>query len=860
MSLLRPVLACLTFGVVLGPFAAPEAAGAPCGGVKAGPEWTTISAPEFPPLDGPAPGPAHSIAAFAVAPRLPDRIWVTNGDTVMRTDDGGCTWTEEFSLDLLPSLDIPVSEINTTIRAVEVPEASGAQDEVHLLVDEQVGPVHRVHVVSSSDAGANWTARDSGLPPTSGAPIELVVAPSDADALYLLLQGSPATGAEVWATDNGGGTWELRGEASGANRVRVDPLNADELWFGGSALLHSVDGGRNSSEIKYVSNPVGVIDVFHAPGAPSRIMAYQVEGQSFMRSDDGGKTWVALNAPRQPMISMAHGNSPDEMILTAHGTVHRFRAPSYWIEVTPGLIQGVKASPDYEDILDIQVSRTEAPHAFGFTSDTIERYTGFSIVLPPITPTAPAGGGIAELVSSRDEVRIPPGGQRKVDYDLSLPPQPTPLDVFFLMDTTQSMDSSINGLLKGMHQISSDLARSKIDVWFGVGEFKDYPIPGYGDPISGDFPYRLNRKMGPADASLVAAIEEMQASGGGDHHLPESQLTALYQSVTGAGEPGFVDANQDAGFRSGAVKVVVLITDAGFEDSAAHPSPPFSAVAGELTADGVYQVGLAVYGPWGVKAALADLEEMAQATGTRVPPGGVDCDGDGVKELTAGAPLVCEVDDAYGHVELAPAIIATLRAITDIAPVELVATKGARLVDDISPTYPSVDVKDPQTLAFTVTYACPEIGRVSETVKLVGTVRGTGVAGVSTDVVCRPGLQERRRGPGPAPPLPPADRPVVAAVPIPPAPAPPASQLQSQPNPHAQAALAQQEQQQPEVAMAQSLDDQMEEEFAMSSFDRRARTADAGVLLLYGAGLASGMATALRLRTRTRAAHGRRLR
>src|SRR5439155_1198091 len=38
-----------------------------------------------------------------------------------------------------------------------------------------------------------------------------------------------------------------------------------------------------------------------------------------------------------------------------------------------------------------------------------------------------------------------------------------------------------------------------------------------------------------------------------------------------------------------------------------------------------------------------EMRDMAQATHTLAPPGGVDCDGDGVPDLLPGAPMVCRV-------------------------------------------------------------------------------------------------------------------------------------------------------------------------------------------------------------------------
>jgi hypothetical protein len=40
---------------------------------------------------------------------------------------------------------------------------------------------------------------------------------------------------------------------------------------------------------------------------------------------------------------------------------------------------------------------------------------------------------------------------------------------------------------------------------------------------------------------------------------------------------------------------------------------------------------------------LADLQAIAAATGAFAPPGGVDCDGDGIVDLLEGDPLVCTI-------------------------------------------------------------------------------------------------------------------------------------------------------------------------------------------------------------------------
>ena len=123
------------------------------------------------------------------------------------------------------------------------------------------------------------------------------------------------------------------------------------------------------------------------------------------------------------------------------------------------------------------------------------------------------------------------------------------------------------------------------------------------------------RQLADADADLADALEKLESSGGGRADLPESQLTGLYQAVTGEGQSGFVPPEQDADFRPGALKEIVHITDAAFHDDAAHPSPPFEQVAAALRDRGVLQIGLAVYGRNGPDG-LPHLTDMASSTDT----------------------------------------------------------------------------------------------------------------------------------------------------------------------------------------------------------------------------------------------------
>ncbi|MGI8774646.1 MAG: hypothetical protein ACR2KQ_06485 [Actinomycetota bacterium] len=872
MTWIRPVVGCLVAVLVLGPFASPGAEAAPCERVTVEGEWATIPAPDF--TSG-----APRLAAYAVNHNRPTELWATNGISVMGSTDGGCSWSERFSLEVLPTLDQPISSTTASVQQIVIPEATGGSDTVYLVVQEKLPPKvveelveeqtgskppavsFRARVIKSSDDGSTWREVSPG-PTTAGNALRLRVAPSDPSNLYLLI-GGPSGG--LYASSNGGDSWELRSQAPMSD-FQVDDLDPQTVWAWGGPLRFSTNGGRDFVSIEYVP-AISLADTFRGPGDPYQLTAFDPDGGTFFMTKDGGKTWPSVASPSLHTLSVAYGGGAEDMVMSINGgAVFRFQAPYHWIEITPGLIDGVKQPEDAPNVVDVQIDRSAKPSAFGLTPDAIMRYAGLSVSLPPLVPQAPVVKTDVSLEPGNTKIRLGPGESKTVRYRLGLPPQPTPLDVFFLMDTTHSMSSSIKGLQHGLHRIAQELADAKIDVQFGLGEYKDYPIAGYGDPTAGDFPYRLSRAVGPVDPSLNSAIERMQASGGGVVK-EESQLTALYQAATGVGEPGCVTPSsacvapgQQAQFRPDAYKVMINITDAGFEDSAQHPGPPFALVANALKDQGVLQVGLAVFGPFGLKEARVDLERMAQATDTLAPAGGVDCDGDGRDDIAPGEPLVCDILDqeSDGVSALAGPILAALAAITDEASVELVATSGNGSIASIAPAgYPSIDVTETQELGFEVTYECPSLAKVTrEDVELVATLRGTGIAGATATVVCGP-LGQAVEDPEELPPVTTLLQPLplVAAVPVPPPPPPPApvSNTQPQPNPHLQGAAAQQEQQQSQVATVAAFDpnEAEEQEFAFSTYHSRGRAPDPALALLYLSAAAMTVgAAAYRLRTR----------
>ncbi len=122
-------------------------------------------------------------------------------------------------------------------------------------------------------------------------------------------------------------------------------------------------------------------------------------------------------------------------------------------------------------------------------------------------------------------------------------------DVYFLADTTGSMEGVLAAVRAGANNILTALSGLGLDLMFGVGNYKDFP-PASPSP----FRHQLNPTS--SAAAVTAAIGAWSASGGGD--IPEGQFLALDHL---AQPPG-----GSVGWRAGAKRIIVWFGDAPGHD------------------------------------------------------------------------------------------------------------------------------------------------------------------------------------------------------------------------------------------------------------------------------------------------------
>lgn len=251
--------------------------------------------------------------------------------------------------------------------------------------------------------------------------------------------------------------------------------------------------------------------------------------------------------------------------------------------------------------------------------------------------------------------------------DVPFTPELLVADVLFLLDTTCSMTDVLDDVRSNFSQIVANLAIP--DVAYGVAEFDDYAMSPFGSTNWGDKPYILRQQVTDNTTAVQSTLNLLTVRDGLD--WPESAMEAIYQACSGQGydqncdgnfqwdtdvrpfvasgadafagsESGIYDPSEPgnrggAGFREGALPVIVYATDAELRDPAigyaapAACSDPASSNDAVSAASqlGARLIALKVQGnsPPGSDDPLPAMNNLANQTGSVA-----DLDGDGVAE------------------------------------------------------------------------------------------------------------------------------------------------------------------------------------------------------------------------------------
>ena len=306
------------------------------------PIWRSIQPPTFP--EGLAPDGMwvgrNTIWSYAPDPFYPDRLYAADYDTLLRSDDAGCTWKEVFALETVGTELPPTIRCDGGIREVAdfqgipgcahiasidiAPPTGGQEGRIYVQVytywastgaspfGAGLGFAYTTTIFRSDDGGATFKSlRDvsaDGIASQAGVG-ELVIAPSDPATIYVTRADWGRS--SIYVSHDHGATWTFQGiEQSAFNtyHLQVRPDDPNELWgtqslsvgdaqepLRGPRLLRSGDGGRTWQEVE---GPFEVaLDVSIAPSKHGTTVVV-TEPDKIWVSLDGAKTWEHVPACR----------------------------------------------------------------------------------------------------------------------------------------------------------------------------------------------------------------------------------------------------------------------------------------------------------------------------------------------------------------------------------------------------------------------------------------------------------------------------------------------------------------------------------------------------------------------------------
>jgi hypothetical protein len=807
----------------------PPRPGRPCPGetdaVQVAGQWTVIKSP------------LESLTGHATSGVDGKRVLATDGRRIQRSGDGGCTWQESFDAG-----DASVAGVTPSVEAVTFP--GGSRRAFALLAG--VGRAGLSRLIASDDGGATWQESSGGLPLVGG----LRLLTGVRERLYITTSLGDATG-ELYTSADGGRSWTLASQGDAILSIAVDPVNPRTVYVvrASHVVERSADAGASFTPLTLPgvpddpSDPGGLDDL--DPTAPDRNGSWRAIAVAHRRgyeavvvvtaapspvasvtriaaSNDSGRSFLDLPTDGLgPLGGLTFGNSPAQIVFAAGSHSTAFRGA--------GLLVYDLGYQVWRDVDDLELGSMREPDGFRASAasrghkgyddlqmrrDAVDKPDLITRFTPPDPPPGdfelsnkgPCGestkGGLAgghqpervDFDPGALDFALEPGQPERVPLSAALRPVPSPLDVYFLIDSSESMDPAIDGVKCSAKRMVGQLFARGIDAWFGVGTYND----------RFDTRYERRLDLSPPGPRLGRALDHLFTRRG----LEEPIRTGLFQTATGAGlditddggasgqVPVRVPPDQQANYRDGALHTVIVIGDEPYEDTTPG-EPTVPDIIAALRRKAILALGVQVVPPFFQPINARDdgrlahrqailrqqLEAFARGSGALAPAGGVDCDGGGAPDIAAGQPLVCSVRQQGIQQSMSDTLVALLADLEDFGEIRLVPLETSGLSVSIEGAAAQrVDLKRPSSLAGTAVVSCTadQAGRtfaltfgVEAAGRIVGQLAGSARCG-TVPQRSDPPAPTRPAPERPAPVPEPAKAPVAQLASVPPPPPPPA--------------------------------------------------------------------------------------
>ena len=747
--------------------------------------WRRIAAPHF-------SAGEQKITTYAVASDASKTMLVTNGVTIARSGDGGCSWSTVLTVPATPTATFPFSRETATLVGLV-----SAKQRAYAVLSDATGP----RVVVSKDDGKSWT--NATMPAVDALTLgrtTRVVADLDGTTAYALAKvagGAFGLGGDVlYVTKDGGASWTPQpitvassGSITDVVDVGVDPLVGSDVFVGTSyGILQSNDHGESwTADGPDTGARVGSLTVTHRPGRARQVaLTDEIETVVHLRTSTG--EWTTVNTPGVATSIVGGRTTRQAAISTAAGVYELDYGALRWKPVhgrAPALSQ---LTTDFTEVPSFYACEcgsatsaiwARAPRAADDGPEPPTRgderdddgYPGFYGCAPdrkqldepkPFAPSA---------VTQPAEVSLALG--KSVTLPVNVRVRPRLLDVYYLIDTGPRSYYFGCAAKQGSVWAAAELSRTR-NVRAGAGEYRDFlnPTPNaiylnlptncvIGTKVA-DFTYRRRVRVGAVDQVFRNAVGAIDGGGCTADH---AGLTALYQTATGEGtdampgaSPYDIRPGQDAGFAPDAFKVVVHVAGGYFsEPSDTYPGNSFDEAIGALKKHGIKQVGIHV--PYDQKkhhtgdpvhdeTGANDLRRVARGTGT-LSTKPIDCGEDIVTNVRVGDPLVCSFVDTTAQPKVPPMgkqIVELVTALRDLQPMRVALLSGdAKLATS---AYGVRDHLLAHTMTTSVTVTCkPSDSGTVKRIEVGGQVGSSVVATGETLVRCGQLPVLRRRPP-----------------------------------------------------------------------------------------------------------------
>jgi uncharacterized repeat protein (TIGR01451 family) len=296
-----------------------------------------------------------NIRDLTLSPSAPDTIFAaTAGGGILKTADGGATWTSSLPGTYVTSVAVHPSKASIVLAASACIYRStdggstwitilpaGSSSTVQVVFDPANGDIGYAATLQglyrSTDSGGTWNpVAGRGLPAGPYGSITVAVAPSSTNILYLAVKGTDQHRIGFYRSADSGATWTQTGApyddiAYWGWSLRVHPGNPNLIYAGSLYLSMSTDGGKT-----WTGND-STLHVDH------HVQAYSADGNTLYVGNDGGiwktsnptaanTSWTSLNATLNTVmfypgiaISPSTANSSfagtqDNSVLDYHGS------------------------------------------------------------------------------------------------------------------------------------------------------------------------------------------------------------------------------------------------------------------------------------------------------------------------------------------------------------------------------------------------------------------------------------------------------------------------------------------------------------------------------------------------------------